>query len=67
MRSRTKASLLWGLIGAMSFLVLVQAYELVGGLAVGFGTKLGVALLVAAAATSLAYAAEGYLADTAGE
>jgi hypothetical protein len=51
----------------MSFLVLVQAYELVGGLAVGFGAKLGVALLVAAAATSLAYAAEGYLADTAGE
>lgn len=67
MRPRIEASLLWGLIGAMSFLVLAQGYELIGRLAVSFVTKLGVALLVAVAVASLAYAAEGYLADTAGE
>jgi hypothetical protein len=52
------------LVGAMSFLVLVQGYELVARLAVGFGAKLGVALLVAVAAASLAYTTEDYLADT---
>ena len=28
MEPRTKASLLWGLVGALTFLVLLQAYQL---------------------------------------
>ncbi|MGM0604081.1 MAG: hypothetical protein ACQETB_00255 [Halobacteriota archaeon] len=31
MRPRTKSSLLWGVVGAMSFGVLAQGYVLVGG------------------------------------
>ncbi|PSP44778.1 hypothetical protein BRC68_01590 [Halobacteriales archaeon QH_6_64_20] len=64
MRPRTKASLLWGIVGTMSFLVLVQGYELVGDPGTGFGVKLGVALLVGAATTLLAYAIEGRLGGT---
>jgi len=56
---RTKASLLWGLIGAMAFLVLVQGYELVAGLPVGFGAKLGVALLVGTLTIGLTHAIGG--------
>lgn len=40
--------LVWGLVGALSFLVLVQAYELAVGLRLGLAAKFGVALLVGA-------------------
>jgi predicted membrane channel-forming protein YqfA (hemolysin III family) len=59
MSPRTKSSLLWGLVGVLAFLVLVQGYRLVVGspridaLAVG-----GVALLVGAAAAGATYALE---------
>jgi hypothetical protein len=46
----------------MSFLVLVQGYELMGGPGIGFAAKLGVALLVGVVVSGLAYATEGYLA-----
>jgi hypothetical protein len=55
MRPRTKASLLWGLVGALAFLVLVQGYDLVVGLDVGFAARLGVALVVGAVAAGLTH------------
>lgn len=57
MAPRTKSSLLWGLVGGLAFLVLVQGYQLVVGPLVAFGTLLGVAVLVAVGATLLTYAA----------
>ena len=41
-----KSSLLWGLIGALSFLVLIQGYHLLAGEFVGVGVMVGVALTV---------------------
>lgn len=46
MRPTRKASLLWGLIGGLSFLVLLQGYELLSGERVDWLVKLGVAVLV---------------------
>lgn len=50
-----KASALWGVIGGLSFLVLVQGYELAAGTRVGVALKAGVALVVAAAAALLTH------------
>jgi hypothetical protein len=52
---RTKSSVLWGVVGALSFLVLVQGYDLLLGLDVGFGPRLGVALAVGVAAGTLSH------------
>jgi hypothetical protein len=43
-----EASLLWGIVGGLVFLVLVQAYHLLGGAFVGIAVMGGGALLVAA-------------------
>jgi len=56
-----KSSLLWGLVGGLSFLVLAQGYELLDGLGVGFTVKFVVALVVAAAAAVLAHVTRGRL------
>ncbi|PSP74915.1 hypothetical protein BRC81_17225 [Halobacteriales archaeon QS_1_68_20] len=61
MDARTRTSLLWGLVGAMTFLVLVQGYELLRSVPVGFATKLAVAAIVGVVAAGLTYAAEGWL------
>jgi hypothetical protein len=54
MTPRQKSSLLWGLVGALAFLVLVQAYRLFGGqLTVGPAAIAAVALLVGATAAGL--------------
>ncbi len=58
---RTKSSLLWGVVGALSFLVLAQGYELLSGAGVSIVAKAGVALVVAVAATVLTYTAHGRL------
>jgi len=42
-----RASLLWGVVGGLAFLVLVQAYHLLGGEFVGIATMGGVAVAVA--------------------
>lgn len=52
-----KASLLWGVVGGLSFLVLVQGYELAVGTRVGVGSKAGIALAVAAVAALLTHLA----------
>ncbi|WP_372911364.1 hypothetical protein [Salinigranum sp.] len=55
MTPRTKSSLLWGLVGALAFLVLVQGYDLAAGLTVGFGARFAVAVLVGVVAAALSY------------
>jgi len=52
-----KASALWGVIGGLSFLVLVQGYELAVATRVGVAPKAGVALAVAALAAILTHLA----------
>ncbi len=55
MAARTRASLLWGLVGALSFLVLAQGTRLVIGLEVGLPSLGGVALGVFVAATAASH------------
>lgn len=61
MDSRLKASLLWGTIGALSFLVLIQGYELLTGARLSFALKFVVAAIVGFAAVGSTYAAEPVL------
>ncbi|MFP8952033.1 hypothetical protein ACLI4Z_03535 [Natrialbaceae archaeon A-arb3/5] len=57
MNPRTKSALLWGAVGVMAFLVLVQGYALVSGplvsIAQGAAVALGVGLVTAASAYAL--------------
>jgi len=59
---RVKASLLWGAVGAMAFLVLHQAYLLVDGEFTSIGAVAAVTLLVGIVAGVASYLAEGWLA-----
>jgi hypothetical protein len=52
---RTKASVLWGVVGAMAFLVLVQGYELLFGPAISLVAKAGVTLVVTVATAGSAH------------
>jgi hypothetical protein len=61
MRLRTRSSLLWGAVGGLAFLVLLQGYELLAAQPVDLGVKFGVAVLVTAGAAALTYAAHGRL------
>jgi len=63
MNPRTKSSLLWGVVGALSFLVLYQGYLLVDGDGVPVPAVAAVTLAVAAGATALSYLGEGWLAE----
>ncbi|MFC6874395.1 MULTISPECIES: hypothetical protein [Halobellus] len=57
--TRRRSAVLWGLIGALSFLVLLQGYRLlVGPLDVSTAAAAGVALFVGVVVTLLAYVAE---------
>lgn len=60
-RTHTKSSLVWGIIAAFSFLVLIQAYHLLGNERVALGLMVGVAVLVGSVASVLAYITEGLL------
>ena len=55
MDSRTRASVLWGLVGALAFLVLAQGYRLFGDLRMGLPTLLGVAVVVFVLATLVSH------------
>ncbi|WP_135821497.1 hypothetical protein [Halostella litorea] len=63
MRPRVKSSLLWGVVGALSFLVLYQGYLLVDGTSVPIPGVAAVTMAVAAGAAGLSYLGEGWLAD----
>ncbi|MEZ3116273.1 hypothetical protein RYH80_10165 [Halobaculum sp. MBLA0147] len=63
MTPRAKGAVLWGLVGALSFLVLAQGYVLLGGrLPVGLLGRLGVGAVVGVVATGATYLAAGRLA-----
>ena len=55
---RRRSALLWGLVGALSFLVGHGAYLLAGGTFLGFGPIAVVSLSVFAAAATSSYYAE---------
>ncbi|MGB9930683.1 hypothetical protein [Haloarcula amylolytica] len=55
MDPRTKASLLWGVVGSLAFLVLIQGYELLAGTPVSLPAKAGVAVAVGVGATLASY------------
>ena len=62
MTPRRKSSLLWGLIGALVFLVLAVGFRLAGGsLPVGAGGLAGIAVGVGGVVTTLAVALEARL------
>ena len=61
MDARTKGSLLWGLVGALAFLVLAQGYLLVAERGIGFVPTLGVTLAVFAGASAVSWYATGRL------
>ena len=62
MQPRAKTSLLWGAIGTLVFLVLVQGYTLVtSGPAIGILATLGAAVVVGVCGTVSSYALEGWL------
>lgn len=50
---RRRAAAVWGAIGGLSFLVLLQAYELLTGMRVALTVKFGMAILVTLIATVL--------------
>jgi hypothetical protein len=59
MNPRRKSSALWGVVGALSFLVLVQGYRLLlGPLGVGTAVVAGVAVAVAGVTTGVSYVLE---------
>ena len=59
MTPRTRSSLLWGAVGALAFLVLVQGYRLVvGSLGLDVGSALGVAVAVGVVVGAASYATE---------
>jgi hypothetical protein len=61
-RPRTKASLLWGAVGALVFLVLAQGYELLATPGIALPVKLAVAVVVFVCATGASYVVEEWLA-----
>lgn len=61
MDPRVKASLLWGTIGALSFLVLIQGYELYTGDRISFGLKFVVAGFVGTVTMGSTYLADPVL------
>lgn len=61
MRSRVKASLLWGVVSSLAFLVLHQAYVLLGGEFISIGAVAGLTLAVGVVSASVSYLVEGWL------
>lgn len=61
MEPRTKSSLLWGAVGALAFLALVQGYQLVTEATVTADAMALVAVVVGLGATVAAYWLEGRL------
>jgi len=59
--SALRDSLVWGVVGGLSFLVLLQGYELFSGTRVTVVAKAGVAVAVVAGATVLSYAVRDHL------
>jgi hypothetical protein len=56
---RTRGALLWGLVGALAFLVLAQGYGLVTADRITLPAMAGVALVVGGVAAGATYALAG--------
>jgi hypothetical protein len=61
MEPRLKASLLWGVIALLSFLVLTGGYGLVTGSPMSVERRVGAAGVVAVCAVGATYLLDGYL------
>ena len=59
---RTKSALLWGAVGCMAFLVLLQGYALASGPLVSIGRGALLAVGVGVATAGIAYAIEQWVA-----
>ena len=63
MNRRTKSSLLWGVVGGMTFVVLAQGYLiLLGSLPIGWVGLAAIGLLIAAVVATVSYMVEPRLA-----
>lgn len=58
---RLKSSLLWGLVGTLVFLVLVQSWRLTGGPRIDLGVMIGAAAITFAGAALGSYILEEVL------
>lgn len=58
MNRRARSALLWGLVGALAFLVLAQGYRLLVSLGLDTLALVGVAIVVGGVTTLFAYVAE---------
>ncbi|ELY52531.1 hypothetical protein [Natronolimnohabitans innermongolicus] len=63
LRPRVKAALLWGAVGSMAFLVLVQGYALLVDPLVSLARGAAIAVLVGAMTTGCAYRLEHRVAE----
>jgi hypothetical protein len=61
MRPRDRAAILWGVVGALSFLVAIQGYELLTDTGVDAFVKVAVALVVGVVATVATRSLQGRL------
>ena len=61
MNPRLKEALLWGVVGLFTFLVLLQAYEIVEGVRVDLGVKASATVIVAVASAVITYFASGHV------
>ena len=59
MKPRRKSALLWGVVAALSFLVLHQGYLLAGGAFLGIGPVAAVTVAVFVGGVTVSYYAEG--------
>jgi len=60
---RTKSSLLWGIVGGMTFVVLAQGYLILfGSLPIGWVGLAAIGLLIAAVVATVSYTVEPRLA-----
>ena len=55
MEPAQESNLLWGAVGALSFLALVQAYHLLASEFVGFAPMIGVAVVVFGVTAAMAH------------
>lgn len=62
MRPRVKAGLLWGVVGGLAFLVLIQGYALFVTLAIEIPIRVALSVAVGLVAAGATYTVEGWLA-----
>lgn len=64
MNPRVKGALLWGVVGLLTFLVLLQGYEIVQDIRVELPVKVGATVVVGVLSTVVTYVASGHVETT---